>query len=61
MELANKQKSCEWVRNKFTEWKNLIEEAEGWNYDKIMDRKEEANNFIKFAEKIIESWKNKNI
>lgn len=61
MELGNKQKSCEWVKNKYAGWKDLIEEAEEWNYDKMMDRKEEANNFIKFAEEIIEDWKNKNI
>jgi predicted nucleotidyltransferase len=59
MELANKQKSCEWVKNNYSVWENLIKEAEVWNYDKKMDRKEEVNNFIKFADKIIEEWNDK--
>jgi predicted nucleotidyltransferase len=59
MELTSKQKSCEWVKNNYTEWKELIEEAERWNYEKTMNRKNEVNNFIKFAGKIIEEWKNK--
>jgi hypothetical protein len=47
------------VKNKYNEWIELINEAEKWDYNKTMDRKEEVNNFIKFTEKIIEAWKNK--
>jgi predicted nucleotidyltransferase len=54
MELANKQKSCEWVKRNYTEWKKLIEEAEEWDYGKVMDRQDEVKDFIKFSERIID-------
>jgi predicted nucleotidyltransferase len=55
-EVANKQKSCNWVKSKYKEWEELINEAEVWEYNKIMDKENDTKRFIKFAEKIIEEW-----
>jgi predicted nucleotidyltransferase len=59
-ETANKQKSCEWVKMNYMEWEKIIDEAERWNYGKIMDKEKEVKEFIKFTEKTVEAWKNKN-
>ena len=53
LDVANKQKSCNWVKTKYPEWNGLIEEAEKWNYDIAMDRKNIVKDFIVFAENII--------
>jgi predicted nucleotidyltransferase len=50
-EVANKQKSCDWVKNKYKEWEELINEAEVWEYNKIMDKENDTKRFIKFAKK----------
>jgi predicted nucleotidyltransferase len=57
LEVANKQKSCNWIKNNYSEWKGLIEEAEKWNYGMVMDRKNSVKDFILFAEKVIENSK----
>jgi predicted nucleotidyltransferase len=59
-EVANKQKSCDWVKKNYKEWEELINEAEEWNYGSIMNKENKVQYFIKFAEKIIEEWENKN-
>jgi predicted nucleotidyltransferase len=52
-ETENKQKSAKWVKEQHKEWKKLIEEAEEWNYLKIMNKQKEIKEFIKYMEKII--------
>lgn len=53
---CNKKVSAEWAKNEFPEWKDLIEEAEGWKYGKEMKRIDDAVVFIKFAiEKVNET------
>ncbi len=47
--VLSKKKSAEWVKDKFPEWKNLIDEAERWQYGKEMKRKEETLNFLRFV------------
>jgi predicted nucleotidyltransferase len=54
--VANKQKSCDWVKENYNEWNNLINESEEWDYTKAMDKANEVKRFIKFAQKIIEGW-----
>jgi predicted nucleotidyltransferase len=55
-EVANKQKSCHWVKARYNEWQGLINESEEWDYTKTMDKADEVKGFIKFAQKIIEEW-----
>jgi len=49
----SKQKSAKWVKEKYREWKDLIEEAEKWDYSKTMDKQDEIKEFIKYMKKII--------
>jgi len=51
----NKQNSAKWVKEKYSEWKNLIEEAEKWDYSKTMNNQDEIKEFIKYIEKKIEN------
>jgi predicted nucleotidyltransferase len=55
-EMANKQKSCAWVKANYNEWKDLISESEEWGYNKTMDKANEVICFIKFGQRTIESW-----
>jgi predicted nucleotidyltransferase len=54
----NKQNSAKWVKERYKEWKKLIEEAEKWDYSKTMKNQDKIKEFIKYIEKKIE---NKNI
>ena len=56
-ETANKKESSKWVKRKYKEWKEIIDEAEGWDYGKTMDKETEVIQFIKFAEEEIKKWK----
>jgi len=56
----NKQNSANWVKEQYKEWKNLIEEAEKWDYTKTMSKQDEIKEFIKYMEKIIDN-KNKGL
>ncbi len=49
----NKQKSANWVKEQYKEWKYLIEEAEEWDYLKTMNKQKEIKGFIKYMEGII--------
>ena len=57
--LENKQNSAKWVKEKHFKWKKLIDEAEEWDYSKIMNRKNEIKEFIKYMENIINVYKSK--
>ena len=50
---GNKKKSAKWVKEQYKEWKNLIEEAEEWDYSKTINKQNEIKEFIKYMEKII--------
>ncbi|MDR3172770.1 MAG: DUF4111 domain-containing protein [Treponema sp.] len=54
-EAANKQKSCDWVKKHYTEWRDLIDESEEWDYTKTMNKADDVKRFIRFAQKIIEN------
>ena len=56
----NKQNSVNWVKKQHKKWKNLIEEAEKWDYTKTMSKQDEIKEFIKYMEKIIDN-KNKGL
>lgn len=48
--VATKNKSAEWVKNKFgLPWNKLIKAAQGWRYGKKMSFKNETIDFTKFA------------
>lgn len=47
--LGSKKVAAEWVKKTFSEWCELIEEAESWDYDKEMRQQEKAIAFIQFA------------
>ena len=51
----NKQISSKWVKEQYKEWKNLIEEAEEWDYTKTMNKQNEIKEFIKYMEKIMDN------
>jgi predicted nucleotidyltransferase len=51
----NKQNSAKWVKENYKEWSKLIEEAEKWDYNKIMEKQNEIKEYIKYMEKIISS------
>jgi predicted nucleotidyltransferase len=55
LEIGNKKESARWVKEKYVKWKNLIEEAENWDYDKTMNRQNEIKEYIKYMEEIIKS------
>jgi hypothetical protein len=57
-ELANKQKSSDWVKRKYKRWEELINKAEEWNYGKTMDKENEVKDFLQFAEKTIDLFNN---
>jgi hypothetical protein len=58
-EVANKQESCKWVKTNYSEWKDLITEAEEWGYNETMDKANEIKSFIKFVHQEIENWNEK--
>ncbi|HSX08634.1 MAG TPA: aminoglycoside adenylyltransferase domain-containing protein [Candidatus Saccharimonadales bacterium] len=47
--VGSKTVSATWVKNEYPEWKNIIEEAEKWEYGVEMKRQEEVIEFIKFT------------
>lgn len=49
--LASKRVSALWVKNKYKEWKNLIQTAESWTYGKKMSKQKQVIRFIKFVNK----------
>ncbi len=55
-EITSKTKSTAWVKKRFPQWKNLIEEAEDWTYGKEMQLREQTKEFIKFSEDKVRSW-----
>lgn len=57
-EAASKRVSAESVQKKYPEWKNLIEEAENWEFGMEMKRREDVIAFIRFA---IEKVEEKNL
>ena len=48
-EVTSKNVSTAWVKEKYPEWKNLIETAENWHYGIEMKRTSETIKFIKFV------------
>jgi predicted nucleotidyltransferase len=61
LETKNKQKSANWVKKQYNEWKYLIEEAEKWEYKKTMNKQGEIKEFIKYMEKIIRDKNKSNV
>jgi predicted nucleotidyltransferase len=59
-ELANKNISSKWTKENNKQWETLITEAEEWNYEKTMERKEETSNFIKYVSEIVKRWEEEN-
>ena len=57
----NKQNSVNWVKKQYKEWKNLIKEAEKWDYTKTMNKQDEIKEFIKYMEKIIDNKNKSNV
>jgi hypothetical protein len=51
----NKQKSANWVKEQYREWKSLIEEAEKWDYTRKMNKRNEIMEFLKCIEKILDN------
>jgi predicted nucleotidyltransferase len=51
----NKQKSANWVKKQYREWKSLIEEAEKWDYTRKMNKRNEIMEFIKCIEEILDN------
>lgn len=47
--LSSKKVAADWVKKTFSEWCELIEEAEAWDYDKKMEQQEKVTAFIRFA------------
>lgn len=47
--LGSKKVAAEWVKKIFPKWRELIEEAEAWDYDKEMRQQENVIAFIQFA------------
>lgn len=47
--LGSKKVAAEWVKETFAKWRELIEEAEAWDYDKEMRQQEKVIAFIQFA------------
>lgn len=45
----SKEKSANWVKQEYTEWKELIQTAEGWHYGVVMKQKEQTLEFLKFV------------
>ena len=58
-EIANKKESAKWVKKKYPEWIELIEEAENWNYNKTIDKKFEVKEYIKYMDNKIYEYKSK--
>jgi len=48
-EHGSKKVAGQWVKEKYPEWKNLVEEAERWRYGREMNRQSEAVAFLRFA------------
>lgn len=48
-EPSSKKVAGQWVKAKYPEWKNLIEEAERWAYGAEMKRQAEAIAFLRFV------------
>ena len=48
-EPSSKSVATVWVKGRYPEWKDLVEEAERWGYGNEMKRHEEAVAFVKFA------------
>ena len=49
----NKIASAKWVKEKYEIWRDLIEEAEQWDFDKIINRQNDIKNYIVYMENII--------
>ena len=56
--LGNKQESAKWMKEEYTEWRNLINEAGKWNYNKFMNRQVEIKEYIKAMEEVVKSKSN---
>jgi len=48
--IGNKKESAKWVKEKYVKWKKLIEEAEEWEFNKIMNKENEINEYVKYME-----------
>jgi predicted nucleotidyltransferase len=46
---GSKKVSARWVKNRFSEWQQLIQHAENWHYGSEMDQRDEAIQFIHFV------------
>ena len=47
--LGSKKVSCEWVKNQYPQWKDLIETAENWHYGIEMHKQKQTIGLIKFT------------
>ena len=47
--VLSKKKSADWVKQKYPEWKELIQTAQGWRYGLEMKQKERTLEFLKFV------------
>jgi predicted nucleotidyltransferase len=50
----NKQKSANWAKEQYREWKNMIEEAVEWDYTKTMNKQDEIKELIRYMERILD-------
>jgi len=48
-EPSSKRLAADWVKGRYREWKDLVDEAEKWGYGEEMKRQEEAIAVIKFV------------
>jgi len=46
--IGNKIISSKWVKEKYHIWENLIEEAEKWDFNKIINRQNDIKEYIKY-------------
>lgn len=47
--VGSKTVSASWVKKEYPQWKNLIQEADEWDYNKEMESQAETVKFIKFT------------
>ena len=47
--IASKGRAANWVKNAYSEWKNLVEAAENWQYSQKMNKKSKTIKFLKFV------------
>lgn len=51
--IGNKKESAKWIKEKYGQWKDLIEEAEKWEHNKIINKQNEIKEYIKYMDKEI--------